>query len=291
MFFPVHQPTNEATMLQEVFGLPLAVLAQIHWDMAPEIFRLGPIVIRWYSLGWLLAFGCGFLLVRWMYRREGKPEKDLETILVYMMLGAVIGARLGHCLFYRPEYYLTHPIEIVAFWKGFQGLASHGGLVGILTSFYIFSRRHKDQPWLFLLDKTSSATALGGFFIRMGNLMNSEILGLPSDAPWAMVFDRVDNIPRHPAQLYEALSYLVMFFILHTLYLRKGSKLPTGVLFGVFLVLVYGIRFIIEFVKERHVPFEMGLPLSMGQFLSIPAVALGFGLIWWGYRRERTPAK
>ncbi len=264
------------------FSLPIAVLAQITWDVSPEIFRIGPLPIRWYSLGWLLAFGIGFYLVRWMYQREDKPEKDLESVLLYMILGAIIGARLGHCLFYRPDYYLANPLEIIAFWKGFRGLASHGGALGILVSLFIFSRRHPDQPYLWLLDRVAGPTALGGFFIRMGNLMNSEILGLPSDAPWAMTFIRVDAVPRHPAQLYEALSYLTVFFLLLFLYRRKGPKLPPGTLIGTFFATVFGARFLIEFVKERHSAFEAGLPLSMGQILSIPIIALGLTLIIWG---------
>ncbi|NNM03607.1 MAG: prolipoprotein diacylglyceryl transferase [Gemmatimonadetes bacterium] len=258
------------------------MLAQITWDVSPEIFRIGPLPIRWYSVGWLLAFGLGFYLVRWMYQKEGKPEKDLESVLLYMILGAIIGARLGHCLFYRPDYYLANPLEIVAFWKGFRGLASHGGALGIMVSLYIFSRRRADQPYLWLLDRVAGPTALGGFFIRMGNLMNSEILGLPSDVPWAMTFTRVDAVARHPAQLYEALSYLLIFFLLHFLYLRRGPKLPPGTLIGTFFATVFGARFFIEFVKERHAAFEAGLPLSMGQILSVPIIALGLALIIWG---------
>ena len=275
-------------MFLEGFSLPVAILAQITWDVSPEIFRLGPLPIRWYSLGWLLAFGVGFYLVRWMYRREGKPEADLETVLLYMILGAIIGARLGHCFFYRPEYYLANPLEIIAFWKGFRGLASHGGTLGILVSLYIFSRRHPDQPYLWLLDRIAAPTALGGFFIRMGNLMNSEILGLPSDVPWAMIFTRVDPLPRHPAQLYEALSYLAIFFIILILYRRKGTGLPRGFLTGIFFSTVFGARFFIEFVKERHAAFEAGLPLSMGQILSIPIVVVGLALMLWSWRRGAT---
>ncbi len=271
----------------EGFFLPFSVLAQITWDVSPEIFRIGPLPIRWYSLGWLLAFAVGFHLVRWVYRKEGKPEGDLESVLLYMILGAIIGARLGHCFFYRPDYYLANPLEIIAFWKGFRGLASHGGAVGILVSLYIFSRRHPDQPYLWLVDRVVGPTALGGFFIRMGNFMNSEILGLPTDVPWAMVFVRVDSIPRHPAQLYEALSYLAIFFLLLTLYRKKGPKLPSGLLLGTFLATVFGARFFIEFVKERHVPFEAGLPLSMGQILSIPTVLVGLGLILWATGRGK----
>jgi prolipoprotein diacylglyceryl transferase len=271
-------------MVPSGFSLPLAVLTQITWDVSPEIFRLGPLPIRWYSLGWLLAFGVGFYIVRWMYRREGKPEGDLESVLLYMILGAIIGARLGHCFFYRPDYYLAHPLEIVAFWKGFRGLASHGGTLGILVSLFIFSRKHPDQPYLWLLDRVAVPTALGGFFIRMGNLMNSEILGRPSDVPWAMIFTRVDNVARHPAQLYEALSYLLIFFILLGLYRRRSLRLPSGFLIGIFFITVFGARFLIEFVKERHAAFEAGLPLSMGQILSVPMVALGLALVFYASR-------
>lgn len=273
-------------MLSSGFSLPLAVLAQITWDVSPEIFRLGPLPIRWYSLGWLLAFGMGFYIVRWMYRREGKPEGDLESVLLYMILGAIIGARLGHCFFYRPDYYLAHPLEIVAFWKGFRGLASHGGTLGILVSLYLFSRKHADQPYFWLLDRVAVPTALGGFFIRMGNLMNSEILGRPSDVPWAMVFTRVDNVPRHPAQLYEALSYLLIFFILLGLYRKRSLRLPSGFLIGIFFITVFGARFLIEFVKERHAAFEAGLPFSMGQILSVPMVVLGLVLVYYASRNR-----
>ncbi len=264
----------------------LAILAQVRWDVDPVIFNLGPLPLRWYSLGWLLAFGVGFYIVRWMFLKEGKPVEGLEPILFYMLLGAMIGARLGHCLFYRPGYYLSNPIEIIAFWKGVQGLASHGGTLGILVSLFIFSKRHPGHPYLWLLDRVAVPTALGAMFIRLGNLMNSEILGLPSDGPWAMAFLRVDGVPRHPAQLYEALTYGLIFILLFSFYKKRGALIPHGRLVGTFLILVFSARFLIEFVKERHVPFEMGLPLSMGQILSIPMVALGLGLVWWSVKGE-----
>ena len=202
-----------------------------------------------------------------------------------MIVGAIVGARLGHCLFYRPDYYLANPLEIIAFWKGFRGLASHGGAVGILFALYIFSRRHPNQPYLWLVDKVVGPTALGGFFIRMGNFMNSEILGVPTEGPWGVVFTRIDPFPRHPAQLYEAFSYLLIFFFLFGLYRKKGPDLPRGLLTGLFLALVFGARFLIEFVKERHAAFEAGLPLSMGQLLSIPVVLVGVGLVVWATRK------
>lgn len=277
-------------MLPSGLNLPLAILAQVPWNVDPVIFRLGPLPIRWYSLGWLLAFGVGFYILQWMYRKEGKPAEDPEPVLFYTLIGAMIGARLGHCLFYRPDYYLANPIEIIAFWKGVRGLASHGGVIGILISLFIYTKRHPDQPYLWLLDKVAVPTALGGMFIRLGNLMNSEILGVPTDAPWAMVFLRIDTLPRHPAQLYEALAYLLIFLFLLTWYRKQGADIPHGKLIGAFFALVFTARFLIEFVKERHVPFEAGLPLSMGQILSIPVVAAGIGLIWWSGRTQAPPA-
>jgi len=273
-------------MLQTGLSLTLVILAQVNWDVDPVIFHLGPLPLRWYSLGWLLAFGVGFYIVQWMFRKEGQPEESLEPILFYMLAGAMIGARLGHVLFYRPGYYFSHPIEIIAIWKGVRGLASHGGALGILISLYIFSRRHPSLPYLWLLDRVAVPTALGGMFIRLGNLMNSEILGLPSDLPWAMVFLRVDAIPRHPAQLYEAIAYFLIFLTLLAMYRKRGGNVPHGRLIGAFFALVFTARFFIEFVKERHVPFEAGLPLSMGQILSVPMVALGLGLLWWSGRDQ-----
>ncbi|MGM0668920.1 MAG: prolipoprotein diacylglyceryl transferase [Gemmatimonadota bacterium] len=273
-------------MFHSGFNLPLSILAQIQWDVDPVIFQLGPLPLRWYSLGWLLAFGVGFYIVRGMYLREEKPEQDLDTLLLYMMLGAMIGARLGHVLFYRPDYYFSHPVEIIAVWKGLRGLASHGGALGIMVALYFYSRSRPDQPWLWVLDRVVVPTALGGMFIRLGNLMNSEILGVPTDVPWAFSFSRVDGVPRHPAQLYEAVAYGVIFVFLMGFYRKRGPSLPHGTLLGIFLALVFSARFVIEFVKERHVPFEAGLPLSMGQILSIPLVLLGLALVWRAGARD-----
>lgn len=273
-------------MFHPGLNLPLSILAQIQWDVDPILFQLGPLPLRWYSLGWLLAFGVGFYIVRGMYLREEKPEQDLDTLLLYMMLGAMIGARLGHVLFYRPDYYFSNPVEIIAVWKGLRGLASHGGALGIMISLYFYCRSRPDQPWLWVLDRVVVPTALGGMFIRLGNLMNSEILGVPTDVPWAFSFLRVDGVPRHPAQLYEAVAYGLIFVFLLGMYRKRGPSLPHGTLLGAFLALVFSARFLIEFVKERHVPFEAGLPLSMGQILSIPMVVLGLALIWRAGARE-----
>ena len=276
-------------MLHPGFSLPMAILAQVRWDVDPIIFHLGPLAVRGYSMGWFLTFGVGFYILHWIYRNEGRSEKDPEPVFLYALVGAMIGARLGHCFFYRPGYYLANPIEIIAVWKGVRGLASHGGALGLLLSLFIYARRHPDQPYLWLLDRVAIPATLGAMFIRLGNLMNSEILGLPSDAPWAMVFVRVDTIPRHPAQLYEALAYLLIFLVLLTLYRKRGADLPHGRLTGAVLVLVFTARFLIEFVKVRNIAFEADLPLSMGQFLSIPMVVLGAGLLWWSGRAKTSP--
>jgi prolipoprotein diacylglyceryl transferase len=189
----------------------------------------------------------------------------------------VIGARLGHCLFYEPAYYLRRPLEILMIWRG--GLASHGGAVGIFLALYGYSRRRPDQPYLWLLDRMAIPTALGGSFIRLGNLFNSEILGISTDVPWAFVFARIDDLPRHPAQLYESLAYLLIFGVLFAVYRKRGSHTPRGLLLGLFLVLVFGARFVIECVKVRQAAFGEALPLSMGQLLSIPAILVGVVLL------------
>jgi phosphatidylglycerol:prolipoprotein diacylglycerol transferase len=253
-------------------------MAYIYWSVRPEIFQLGPFAIRWYGVLFALLFAIGYLLGRWMLRTEHKNEQNLDTLLVYLIAGTIIGARLGHCLFYDPAYYWHHPMEILQVWKG--GLASHGGAFGVLIALYLYSRRHPDQPYLSLLDRVVVATALGGTLIRLGNLFNSEIVGNPTNVPWAFVFERNDAVPRHPAQLYEAAAYLVVFVCLLLMYRRMRANTPPGLLVGFFLVTVFTARFLIEFVKERQAAYEQNLSLSVGQWLSIPFVVAGVILIW-----------
>jgi len=263
-------------------------LAVIHWAANPEIIHLGPFRIRWYGLLFALGFLLGYRIVLGMYRREGKPTGDLDRMLIYMIVGTIVGARLGHCFFYEPAYYLSHPAEIVKFWKG--GLASHGGAIGIFTAFFLYSRRHPDPPLLWILDRLAGPTALGGCFIRIGNLFNSEILGVPASVPWAFVFERVDEVPRHPVQLYESLSYLTIFVILMAIYRRYGAKVRPGLLLGLFFVLVFSARFLLEFAKSRQAAFDQDLPLSMGQMLSLPLVAVGIVLLVRAARLNPKPA-
>lgn len=254
----------------------------MHWNIDPEVFSLGPISIRYYGLLFAAAFFVGFVIIRRIYEEEGKPEGDLDSLLTHMMVGTVAGARLGHCLFYDPGYYLSNPIEILKVWEG--GLASHGGAAGIFSALYVYTRRHADQPYLWILDRMAIVIALAGFFIRTGNFLNSEILGVPSDVPWAVVFERIDALPRHPAQLYEALAYGTISAGLYATYVRFRATTPSGLLLGLFLVMVFTFRFFIEFVKERQAAYGSDLPLSVGQLLSVPLVLLGFVLLFQAYR-------
>lgn len=249
------------------------IISSIWWQVSPEIMKLGPFSLRWYGLLFALAFVFGYIILTKVYQREKKPLEDLEQLSIYVILGTVIGARLGHCLFYDPAYYLTNPVEILKVWQG--GLASHGAAIGILTSLYLFSRKKKDQNMIWILDRLVIVVALGGALIRLGNLFNSEIIGKATDLPWAFVFVRVDEIPRHPTQLYESLFYFLSFIILYLIYNKKSSSLRPGYLFGLFLILIFGFRFFIEFLKENQSAFESALPINMGQILSIPFVILG----------------
>jgi phosphatidylglycerol---prolipoprotein diacylglyceryl transferase len=253
-------------------------MAYIYWNVSPDIVRIGGFTLRWYGVLFALLFALGYLMGKWIMRVEHKDVQTLDTLLVYLILGTIIGARLGHCFFYEPGYYLRHPIEILEVWKG--GLASHGGAIGVLVALYLYSRHHPDQSLLWLLDRVVVPTALGGVLIRVGNLFNSEILGNPTHVPWGLVFLRVDSVPRHPAQLYEAMAYLIIFCGLFFLYRRLQARTPPGLLVGIFFASVFSARFLIEFVKERQATYEQHLPLSVGQLLSIPFVLVGLFLIW-----------
>jgi prolipoprotein diacylglyceryl transferase len=220
-----------------------------------------------------MAFVAGYFIMTWIFKKEGRLQTDLEQLSVYMIFGTVIGARLGHCLFYNPEYYLSNPIEIFKVWEG--GLASHGAALGILTAIYLFARKKKNYPMLWTLDRIVIVVALAGTFIRLGNLFNSEIIGKPTDVSWAFIFTAVDELPRHPAQLYESIAYFIIFLILLFIYYKGIEKNKSGLLFGIFLVLVFIFRFFVEFLKENQSGFEDAMILNMGQILSIPFVIAG----------------
>ncbi len=258
------------------------ILSYITWDVSREITSIGPVTLRWYGLLFALAFVFGFIILTRVYKLEKKPQSDLEQLSIYVILGTVIGARLGHCLFYDPVYYLSNPLEMIKVWEG--GLASHGAAIGILTALHLFSKKKRDQGMLWTLDRLVIVVALGGSLIRLGNLFNSEIIGMQTDVPWAFIFTSVDDFPRHPAQLYESIAYFISFGILYFIYLKKRETLKTGFLFGLFLIFIFGFRFFVEFIKEDQSAFEAGMILNMGQILSIPFVIAG---LYYMFRKPK----
>ncbi len=248
----------------------------INWDVSPEIFNLGPVSVRWYGLLFALSFVFGYMILTRIFVKEGKPKEDVEQLSVYVIFGTVIGARLGHCLFYNPSYYLSNPIEILKVWEG--GLASHGAAIGIIIALYLYSRKKEEQNLLWLLDRLVIVVALGGSLIRLGNLFNSEIYGVETQVPWAFIFPNgagAGMVPRHPTQIYESLAYLIIFVILFITYNKRRKIFNNGFLFGLFLILVFTFRFFVEFIKAVQEPFEADIPLKMGQWLSIPFVLIG----------------
>jgi len=269
-------------------SLMVSVIGIVRWSVDPVIFRIGSFAPRWYSLLFGLGFLASFYIMRRMFLREGKPERDLDALLYWVLGGTVIGARLGHCLFYDPAYYLSNPLEIIKVWEG--GLASHGGFVGVLTALYLYAWSRPEQPFLWVLDRIAIPAALTGSLIRLGNLFNSEILGTPTDLPWAFVFELRDAVPRHPAQLYESIAYLGIFAVLVTLYRRADANPRLGQIAGAFMTLVFSARVLIEFVKPEQAHFDLGLALTMGQLLSLPVIAAGLWLLQSSRRRDRRPA-
>jgi len=257
----------------------------IPWDVDPVIFRLGPLAVRWYGVLFASGFLFGYLIMKRIFKNEGIKEEALDRLTVYMALGTIIGARLGHCFFYEPAYYLRNPLEILYIWHG--GLASHGAGIGIFLALWLFVRKEKrDMFWI--LDRIAIVVALAGVLIRLGNLMNSEIYGVETTVPWGFVFLRNgENSPKHPTQIYEALSYLVIFVLLFRIYWRRKGVFPKGVNFSLFMILVFAARFFIEYVKEDQVAFEAGMKLNMGQLLSVPFVLAGIGFLIYTLRKAR----
>jgi len=252
------------------------ITAYIHWHVNPEIFPGTWFPVRWYGLLFAAAFFFGYLILLRIFKHEKLPVKLLDQLATYMVISTIVGARLGHVLFYEPAYYFSHPLQILEIWNG--GLASHGAAVGILVGLYLFARKN-NMPYFWVLDRIVIVVALAGFFIRMGNLMNSEIFGKPTTLPWAFIFESFDNIPRHPTQIYEGMSYLAIFAFLLWYYWHKDGKPKPGFLFGMFLILVFTVRFFIEFVKMPQVGFESNMTLNMGQLLSIPFVLAGLYIV------------
>jgi len=260
------------------------ILAFIHWNVSPEIFSLGPIHVRWYGLLFAVGFLFGYNHGEKMFKHENIDLKWLESLFIYLIVATVIGARLGHVFFYGWDYYSQHPIEILYVWQG--GLASHGGVLGIIIAMIIWSMKVSKRNLLWVLDRVVVPSVLVAALIRLGNLMNSEIYGIPTTLPWGVIFERNhETVAKHPTQIYESLSYLFTFGVLLYMYWKTKAKDYQGLLVGVFFVLVFGARFFIEFIKEVQEPFETGMSLNMGQWLSIPFVLTGITLIILAIRK------
>jgi len=251
-------------------------LEHLIWNVDPILLHLGPIQLRWYGLLFVGSFFLGLSLLQWVYRREERDPAILDTLLIYIMVGAVVGARLMHCLAYEPEFYLSHPVEILKVWKG--GLASHGGLIGVLIALYIFAKKYHEH-YLWLLSRVAMPGALTAAFVRFGNLFNSEILGLPTDKPWAIIFARIDMLPRHPVQLYEAFAYLTLLGILLMVYRRVSFTVSTKILPPLFLTYMFTVRFFLEYTKTKQADYTWDLPLTTGQALSFPFILIG--VVWF----------
>ncbi|MCH4182227.1 MAG: prolipoprotein diacylglyceryl transferase [Prevotella sp.] len=275
------------------------LLNYIVWNPNPIIGHIGPVTLRWYSMCWLVGLILGYLLMKKLYQQQHIPEEKFDPLIIYIFVGVLVGARLGHCLFYQPDYFLTswdHIIEMIlpirhmpdGGWKltGYEGLASHGGVIGMFIGIYLYCRRNHVGWWI-VLDNMGICSGITAMFIRLGNLMNSEIIGRVTDVPWAFIFVQDDNYPRHPGQLYEAIAYGIIFLIIYTFYRKKGPKtIGSGFYFGLCLALIFTFRFLIEYTKEIQEPFEAGLPLDMGQVLSIPLVAIGIWSICTSKKRN-----
>jgi prolipoprotein diacylglyceryl transferase len=272
----------------------------IEWNPSIEAFHIGPLSFRWYSLCWLIGLALAYIVVRKLYKDQKIPQEKFDPLFIYCFLGILVGARLGHCIFYQPGEYLTSvkgfiemllPIHFTDpdtwSWKltGYEGLASHGGTLGLILALWLYVKRTKVPLWQ-VLDNIAVATGITACFIRLGNLMNSEIIGSQTNVPWAFEFVQRDGLPRHPAQLYEAIAYGMLFLIMIWLYRRdraktanlqnaQTTKIGTGFYFGLCLTYIFVFRFFVEFFKKTQVDFEDGMPLDMGQLLSIPFVAIG----------------
>lgn len=256
----------------------------VTWNPDIVAFSLGAFAVRWYSLFWCLGLLGVYLLMHRLFRQQKLGEELFEPMFMYCFLGILIGARLGHCLFYEPGYYLSHPMEMLLpirnvpgegwTFTGYEGLASHGGTLGLMIALWLYAKRVKLNI-MRVLDNVAIVTPICACAIRLGNLMNSEIIGRPTDVPWAFIFERVDMLPRHPGQLYEAICYAIFFFVGWFFYRHKPQRVGTGFFFGLCLFMIFLSRIFVEYTKENQEAFEEGMLLNMGQLLSIPFVLLG----------------
>lgn len=245
---------------------------------SPSIDSFGPLEPRWYGLMFAFAFLSGYSITAKMFRDADKTQEEVDRLLIYVLVATVVGARLGHVFFYEAEFYLRNIHLIPQVWTG--GLASHGAAIGIIIAMYLYAKRTPGTTFMWVADRVVPGVAIGGMFIRIGNFFNSEIVGIPTELPWAIIFERIDLLPRHPAMLYEALLCIIVLAALIVIYRKYEGNPPKGALFGTFLILLFTGRFLIEFTKETQADFLTGAAFDMGQLLSIPFVLFGIWLLW-----------
>jgi prolipoprotein diacylglyceryl transferase len=260
------------------------IVLQIDWNPSVELFKIGSFAIRYYSLMFVCAFMFGMYIMKRIFIKEKINLDKLDSLFIYMVIAILLGARLGHFLFYDPEFLFKKPLEVFLPFQfsptfkftGFAGLASHGAAIGAIIAMYLYSKKVLKKPLLYILDRIVIPSALGAMFVRFGNLMNSEIIGKPTNSDYGFVFRKLgEDFPRHPAQLYESISYLVIFVILMFVYWKTDKRNKLGYLFGLFFVLLWSVRFVVEFFKEAQVDERADWALNTGQLLSIPLVLVG----------------
>lgn len=267
-----------------------AILNFIVWNPNEVMFTLFGISIRYYSLMFATGLALAYLVVKHLYKDQKIADKLFDPLFFYCFFGILIGARLGHCLFYEPDYFLAHPLEMILpvkftpegmKFRGYQGLASHGGTIGLMIALWMYVRKTK-LNFIRVLDNIAIATPIAACFIRLGNLMNSEIIGKATETPWAFIFVKEDMTPRHPAQLYEAIAYFIIFLGGIYLYKKYKQRLHPGFYFGYCLTTIFLFRILVEFLKEPQVGFEENMTFDMGQWLSVPFVVLGIACMIGG---------
>jgi len=254
------------------------------WNVDPVLLHIGPLQLYWYGLLFVGSFVVGSWILKWIYIREGKDPEVLESLFIYIIIGAAVGARLVHCFFYDPSYYLAHPMKIFAVWEG--GLASHGGVMGVLLATWLFAKKN-NESFTWLLSRLAIPAALSGAAIRIGNFMNSEIVGQPTDVPWAIVFERLDNIPRHPSQLYESVAYLIIFVFLLFVYRNVKPAFATKILPALWFITIFTVRFFLEYVKTKQAAYNVDQVLTTGQWLSVPFILLGVVWLVWAFVSQK----
>jgi prolipoprotein diacylglyceryl transferase len=269
------------------------VLASINWNPDVEIFKIGSFAVRYYSLMFVVAFVLGLQIMKKIFNREGVPIEKLDSLFIYTVVATLLGARLGHFLFYDPEFLFSRPLEVLLpiqlnpfRFTGYQGLASHGAAIGIILAMYFYSKKVLHKPMLWILDRIVIPVASGAIFVRIGNLMNSEIIGKPTNSDYGFIFEKLgENFPRHPAQLYEAAGYLITFILLWYVYWKTDKREKLGYIFGLFMVMLWSVRLIVEFFKEAQVDARGDWELNTGQLLSIPMILVG---LYFMFRKTGT---